>query len=64
MDSFAQKIIESIRKQFRSEYKCPICGKESSESQDIFDCLYNHIYNKGDNDNKDNKDNVADIENK
>lgn len=38
-----------------SGYKCPVCGKESSESQDIFDCLYNHIYNK---------DNVTEIENK
>lgn len=41
-----------------SGYKCPVCGKESSEYQDIFDCIYNHIYNK------DNKDNVSDIENK
>ena len=44
-------IFESIGKYFRSRYKCSVCGKESSESQDIFDCLYGHIYNK---DNKEN----------
>lgn len=30
----------------RSTYKCPICGKESSDSSEINSDLYNHIYNK------------------
>lgn len=30
-------------------YKCPTCGKGSNDSQVIFDCIYDHEYNKGDN---------------
>ena len=27
-------------------YKCLVCGKESNDSQVIFDCIYDHEYNK------------------
>lgn len=30
-------------------YECPRCGKESNDSQVIFDCIYDHEYNKSDN---------------
>ena len=33
--------------ELRSGYKCPKCGKTSLDSQEIFDCIYDHEYNKG-----------------
>lgn len=33
-------------------YKCPNCGKESDDSQVVFDCIYDHEYNKNKTDNK------------
>lgn len=29
-------------------YKCPECGNESEDSQVVFNCIYDHEYNKGD----------------
>lgn len=31
----------------RSGYKCPRCGKESSDANVVFDCIYNHEYVEG-----------------
>lgn len=37
--------MKRVRKQhFR--YKCPMCGKGSDDSQVVFDCIYDHEYNK------------------
>lgn len=30
------------------KYACPNCGKESNDSEVIFNCICNHEYNKGD----------------
>lgn len=37
-------LINYLNKHIRSGYRCPICGKESSDPYVIFDDIYNHEY--------------------
>ena len=47
IDRFIDKVNSILSKMVSpSSYKCPICGKTSLDSYEIYEDLYNHIYNK------------------